>query len=95
MDTTWQVSNFCFHKSLHPFIRAKQHKEQRTLPAHLACHPYLVYNLSWGKKTTTFLTSPPHMFYHSISTGLIWLIDFEVVLKSFTVQTHFFVETYI
>ena len=35
------------------------------------------------------------MFYQGISTGLIWLIDFEVVLKSFTVQTHFFVETYI
>ena len=31
------------------------------------------------------------MFHHGISTSLIWLIDFEVVFESLTLQTLFFV----
>ena len=57
----------------------------RTLPDHLASHLYLVHNFFWGGK------NPHCMFHQSISIGLIWLIDFEVVYESFTVQTQFFV----
>ena len=38
-----------------------------------------------GEKTIVFFPSPPCTFHNGISTGLIWLIDFEVV------QTQFFV----
>ena len=63
---------------------------KRTLAACLAFRLYLVYYLSWGKGAHCFFTPPPCTFHHSISTGLIWLIKFEVVLKSFIVQTYFF-----
>ena len=63
----------------------------RTLPDRPASCPYLVSNFFLGEKTTAFVTPPPRMFHHGISKGLIWLIDFEVVLKSFTMQTYFFV----
>ena len=66
----------------------------RTLPACLNSRLYLVYNLSWGENPPLF-TPPTWTFHHSISTGLIWLIDFEDVFKSFTVQTYFFVMRHI
>ena len=41
-----------------------------------------------GKKHHFFTAPPPPKFHHSISTGLIWLIDFKVVFKG-TVQRDF------
>ena len=67
----------------------------RTLPARLASCSCLVYDLSWGEKNHCFFTPSPRILHHGISTGLLWLIDFEVVFKSFTVQRHFFVMRHI
>ena len=68
---------------------------QRTLPACLASHLYLDLNLFLGKKTHCFLPPPTLYVSSRISTGLIWLIDYEVVFDFFTVQTQFFVMRHI
>ena len=62
----------------------------RTLLAHLASHPYLVYNFFWGENHH-FFTLPRHTFQNGISTGLSCLIDFWSCFKSLLPCRHIFV----
>ena len=61
----------------------------RTVSAHLASRPYLVYNFSWGKKM--LFTPPPCMFFLSQQQYSSDLIEWFWSCQSFTVQTYFFV----
>ena len=50
-------------------------KHLRTLPTRLASHPNLVYTVTCLGGGGPLLPTPSY-FHHSISIGLIWLIDF-------------------
>ena len=82
------------YKSL--FFHTKKTKIFFSIQKNPTCLPHFLsipglYLVLGGKNHHFFTTPAPphHTLHHSISTGLIWLIDFEVVFKSFTMPTYF------